>query len=143
MKHVVYGADQYVAEWVGKRINTTFIAPITGAIGLADSGALIAGVVYNYYTGASISMHVAATPGSRWMTRDYLYRCFAYPFVQLNCRRVTGLVRVDNLEAQRFDEHLGFQREGVLREAEEDGCDLIVYGMLKKDCRWLRLGDKR
>jgi len=136
MKTVVYGQDERVCQWVAERIDAGEC--FTGVtIGLEENGELIAGVVFDMYTGPGISMHVAAIPGKRWMTRDYLYRCFAYPFEQLHCHRITGLVRVDNLEAQKFDEHLGFKREGCLRDACDDGTDLIVYGMLKSECRWL------
>ena len=84
-------------------------------------------------------MHVVAVPGKRWMTKDFLWRCFAYPFIQLQCNRITGLVRVDNLAAQKFDEHLGFVKEGLLRKAAKDGTDYIVYGMLREECRWLEI----
>jgi len=138
MKTVIYGQDARVIEWVSARVDTVGFTGAVG-IGLEQDGELIAGVVFDMYTKAGISMHVAALPTRRWMTRDYLYRCFAYPFLQLQCRRITGLVRVDNLEAQRFDEHLGFKREGLLREACEDGTDMIVYGMIREECRWLEI----
>lgn len=136
MKTVIYGQDERVVEWVGQRVDEANFGQAVG-IGLEEDGELIAGVVFNLFTGASISMHVAAVPGKRWMTRDYLWRCFAYPFLQLQCNRITGLVRADNLEAQKFDEHLGFKREGLLRRACEDGTDMILYGMLKDECRFL------
>ena len=114
--------------------------PDMSAWAVADEdGKLIAGVVFNWYTGPSIAMHVAAEPGRRWLNRDFLYRCFAYPFLQLNCNRVTGLVKVDNLDSQRFNEHLGFKKEGVIRQGAEDKTDFILYGMLKDECRWLEL----
>jgi len=84
-------------------------------------------------------MHVAAIPGKRWMTKEFLWRSFAYPFIQLKCNRITGLVREDNLDAQRFDEHLGFKREGLLRGACLDGSNMILYGLLKDECRFLRM----
>ena len=136
MKKVIYGRDFVISKWVGHRIDEDDFGPCT-AIGLEEDGNLIAGVVYNLYNGPSICMHVAAVPGKRWMTRDFLYRAFAYPFIQLGCRRVTGLVRVDNIEARRFDEHLGFVQEGVIRRGASDGTDMILYGMLKEECRWL------
>jgi RimJ/RimL family protein N-acetyltransferase len=136
MKTVVYGQDKQVCEWVASRVGETeFIS--ARALGLEQDGKLIAGVVYENYTGKNITMHVAAVPGKRWLNKDFLYRSFAYPFLQLNCNRVTGLVKADNLEAQKFDEHLGFKREGLLRQACEDGTDLILYGMLKTECRWI------
>lgn len=137
MKTVIYGQDARVCTWVALRVDEESFGPGAVSIGLEEHGELIAGVVFNMYTGPSISMHVAAIPGRRWMTREFLWRCFAYPFIQLNCNRITGLVRVDNTSAQRFDEHLGFKKEGLIRRACTDGTDMILYGMLKDECRWL------
>lgn len=105
------------------------------AIGLESDGDLVSGVVYNFYTGPDIAMHVVGV-GPTWLSRSYLRAAFKYPFVQLGCRRVTGYVPASNSRAQRFDEHLGFQREGLLRHALPDD-DVIVYGMLREECRWL------
>jgi RimJ/RimL family protein N-acetyltransferase len=55
---------------------------------------------------------------------------------------VTGLVRVDNIEARRFDENLGFVQEGIIRRGADDGTDMILYGMLKEECRWLELANE-
>ena len=137
MKTVIYGQESRILPWVGSRIDEDDFGD-AAAIGLEEDGELIAGVVFNWWTGPSISMHVAAVPGRRWMTKDYLYRCFAYPFLQVKCNRVTGLVREDNLDAQRFD-HLGFKREGLIRKGASDGSNLILYGMLKEECRWLEI----
>ena len=139
MKTTVYGQDDIVIPWVGARIDENDFGQGAVSIGLVEDGELIAGVVFNLYNGPSILMHVAAVPGKRWMTRDYLFRCFAYPFLQLQCNRISGLVRADNFAAQRFDEHLGFVREGVVRKGADDGTDLILYGMLKEECRWLEI----
>lgn len=138
MKSVIYGQDEQVAAWVAERVGTDEFGPGTVALGLEEDGKLIAGVVFNMYTKASICMHVAAEPGKRWMTKDFLWRSFAYPFIQLNCNRITGLVRVDNFDARRFDEHLGFKREGLVRRGCVDGTDMILYGMLREECRFLR-----
>ena len=139
MKTTIYGQESIVVPWVGQRIDEDRFGTDCIALGLEEDGKLIAGVVFNWYTGPSISMHVAAEPGRRWLNRDFLYRCFAYPFLQLKCNRVTGLVRIDNLDSQRFNEHLGFKKEGVIRQGAEDKTDFILYGMLKDECRWLEL----
>jgi RimJ/RimL family protein N-acetyltransferase len=139
MKSVIYGQDDRVLRWVEQRTNEGTFGPGSVGLGLEEDGELIAGVAFNMYTGASISMHVAAVPGKRWMTKEFLWRSFAYPFIQLNCNRITGLVREDNLDAQKFDEHLGFKREGLLRRACLDGSNMILYGMLKDECRFLRV----
>jgi len=124
----------FVAERVGEKCFHDY-----SAIGLEENGRLIAGVVYTNHTGedGNVMMHVASDGSRRWMTPAYLAACFRYPFLQLKCRRITGLVRVDNKLAQRFDEHLGFKREGLMRQGCTDGTDMIVYGMLKDECRFL------
>ena len=137
MKTLVYGQDVRVRDWVSERIGED-LSDAAVAIGVEEDGELIAGVAYNMYTGAAICMNVAATPGKRWTTKEFMYAFFAYPFVQLNCRRVTGLVRASNEVARKFDEHVGFTQEGVLREAFEDGEDAVLYGMLKSECKWIR-----
>ena len=139
MKSVIYGQDERVLKWVGDRTDEDDFGPGSIAIGLEEDNELIAGVAFNMYTKASICMHVAAMPGKRWMTKNFLWRSFAYPFIQLGCNRVTGLVREDNFVAQKFDEHLGFKREGLLRRACTDGQNMILYGMLREDCRWLEI----
>jgi RimJ/RimL family protein N-acetyltransferase len=82
-------------------------------------------------------MHVASDGSRHWMTPAYMAACFRYPFLQLGVNRVSGLVRADNKDAQRFDEALGFKLEGVLRQGAADGSDLFLYGMLRSECRYL------
>ena len=138
MKTVVYDDPHRIVRWVAPRIGevpSAFSNPM--GIGIEEHGELVAGVVYERFNGASITMHVAANPGARWATPKFLRVFFAYPFIQLGCNRVNGLVRVDNLVAQRFDEHLGFAREGLIRCGCDDGTDLILYGMLRSECRFL------
>lgn len=106
-------------------------------IGLANDGELIAGVLYDDWNGSNIWMHVAAVPGRRWLTRDYLKFCFGYPFTQLGCRRVSGWVEASNHDARRFDEHLGFKEEAVLKQAGRNGDDVIIYVMYREDCRYV------
>lgn len=94
---------------------------------------LQAGVVFTQYSGANVVM---ATALDKPLTRGFLRSAFFYPFCQLKVRRVTVLVDVTNHASQRLVEHLGFVREGLLREAAPKE-DVIVYGMLKRECRYL------
>lgn len=137
MKTMLYGQDERVRNWVAERIGEN-LDDAAVAIGVEEDGELIAGVAYNMYTGASICMNVAAEPGKRWTKKEFMYAFFAYPFIQLKCNRVTGLVRASNEVAKKFDEHVGFTQEGVIRQAFEDGEDAILYGMLKSECKWIR-----
>lgn len=106
-------------------------------IGLERDGVLIAGVLYEGFNGCNVWMHVAAVPGSKWMTRNYLRACFIYPFIVLGAKRVSGYVDANNEFANRLDVHLGFVREAVLSGASADGGDVNLYVMWKKDCRYV------
>lgn len=127
---------QSVVEWVAKRTNEfgNFGAAI--GIGWQKDSKLVAGVVYSDYNGVNMQMHVASDGTKRWMTREYLRVCFDYPFNQAKVKRITGLVGEGNVAAQKFDEHLGFERETTLRGAHPTG-DLIVYVMWKERCKWI------
>lgn len=107
------------------------------AIGLQRSGRLVAGVLFEGINQFNAWMHVAAEPGARWLTRDYLRACFAYPFLVCGLRRVSGYVDANNKAARRFDEHLGFREEARLRAAAADGGDVILYVMWRDECRFL------
>ena len=139
MKTTIYGQDARVLDFMAEHLSDCDLPADSVTLGVESNGELIAGVAFENYTKTNISIHVAALDGRHWLSRDFLFRVFAYPFLQLNCHRVTGLVRVDNIKAQRLDEHLGFVREGVLRRGATDGTDYIIYGMLKEECRWLKV----
>lgn len=107
------------------------------AFGWEQNGELQAAVIFNLYSGADIAMHIAAVPGRTWLRREFLYAAFAYPFVQLNVRRISGYVPAKSVDVIEFDEHLGFKREGLMREALPDD-DIVCLGMLRKECRFIR-----
>lgn len=137
MKKIIINQSDRVIEWVAGKLDEGTIKRSIG-IGLEKDGNLVAGVVFADQIGTSnIFMHVASDGSRNWMTPGYLAYCFLYPFVQLRCNRITGLVRSTNLNAQKFDEHLGFKKEGLLREYCADGTDMIVYGMLRNECRFI------
>jgi RimJ/RimL family protein N-acetyltransferase len=135
VKRIILNEPHRVCRWVSEQMGGQSWSAAVG-IGLEEDGRIIAGVVYDYWNGASICMHVASEPGSRWMTREYLWICFAYPFNQLGVRRVTGLVPESNMAARKFDEALGFELETRLKDAHPDG-DVLVYKMTRDKCRFL------
>lgn len=137
MKRIVDNEPQRVGEFVSRLMGNEGWSGF-GAIGVEEDGELIAGAVYDNYNGASISMHIAALPGKRWMMRKALWFAFYYPFCQLNVNRISGFVSASNREAQRFAQHLGFELEACMKDAHPDG-DVLVYRMFKEDCRFLEM----
>lgn len=142
MKSILTGRDSIVGPWVCARAGGTWSVGRGATVGLLDSGkGLVAGVLYEDYNRANLLMHVAAVPGKAWLCREYLWFCFHYPFVQLGCKRITGIVPSVNTQAREFDERLGFTLEATLKDAHPEG-DLLVYKMTKQDCRWLNIKRK-
>jgi len=134
---VSYTFGQHVVTWVQERLGTDDFGPATG-IGILRHRKLAAGVLYNGFTKGAICMHIATDGTKRWMTKEFLWMAFDYPFNQLGCRRVTGLVDEDNVEARKFNEHLGFELETRMVGAAPMG-DVLIYRMWKEDCRFINL----
>ena len=136
MKQVVYSPTNEMLGWATDRGGIKF-RDDAAAIGVRSDEGLHGVVVFDSFTTTGCWVSVVSDGGRKWITRELIIRVFAYPFIQLDYPRLNSFVSVNNADAIRFNEHFGFQREGVLREAGEKGEDLIVYGMLRRECRWL------
>jgi RimJ/RimL family protein N-acetyltransferase len=98
-----------------------------------DEDKFLAVTVFSAYTGINVDMHIAARPKSHWLSRSFFNASFELPFRVLEVPRVTGLIRAENLKAQRFVTRLGFKYEGRMRKAFPDGGDLVLYGLLREE----------
>lgn len=133
-------SDDRVGEWVSRVAGMLWVPGLGTTLGLINhQNELVAGVIYTDFSGkgGSLSMHVAAVSG-QWLTRDFLYLSFHYPFVQLDCRMVFGVIPSTNHKAKRFLERLGFSLKATLEFAQPNG-DTLIYGLARDDCRWLKL----
>jgi RimJ/RimL family protein N-acetyltransferase len=136
VKRIVWNDHERVMQFVATKLGVNPFEKYA-AIGLENDGNLVAGVVFDNRCEANIMMHVASDGSRHWMTPAYMAACFGYAFNQEKVNLIVGLVRADNVDAQRFDEHLGFKKRGQLPQACTDGTDLIVYGMLRNECRYI------
>lgn len=134
---ILCGHDAAVARWVGDKVGIEDFGACR-AIGIIEGNEIIAGIVYNQFRNANIEMTIAST-SPRWCRRETLKFLFAYPFIQLGCRRVTAATEATNQPVRAFLVRLGFRHEGNLRQWFGPA-DAAVYGMLRSECRWL--GDR-
>ena len=81
--------------------------------------------------GSDIHLSIASVKGA--LFRDLIRFVASYVYELCGCSRVTTVVKISNKKSQRLTEHIGFRREGLLRNYYEDE-DYILYGMLKKEC---------
>ncbi len=128
-----------VSKWVQDRIGLEWGWPGAYTISLWDDCEILAAVVYESFDRVSVCCHIAGVHGSRWMTRPYLSAIFEYPFNFLKVERITVCVAADNCDSCRLVEHMGFKREGLVRRGAPDKGDLIIYGMLREECRFLEM----
>jgi RimJ/RimL family protein N-acetyltransferase len=139
---IVAGHDKEVAAWVASR--TPYAQSITEAphtaIGIARDGELIGGVVYTHFSNFGpnakhISMHVAGV--GNWLTKGALFEFFHYPFKQLGCNLILGIVPKKSKKVRKFDEKVGFVMRGVL-PGYFPGDDACIYTMNPDQCRWIQ-----
>ncbi|CAB3972358.1 MULTISPECIES: GNAT family protein [Burkholderia] len=134
--NLIYNDDDRLIAWAMERIGVPAFRPDARAIGQESNGELNAVVVFDGFSTVDCNIHIASDGSSHWLTRAFLIAAFSYPFIQCGLRRVTGLVSAKNIAALKFDEHLGFRREGYHPRAAHDG-DLVSLGMLREWCRFI------
>ena len=138
MKFIGFDRELEAIEWAKKIIGVESAVGFCRAVSAVDaSGEFVFVVVLSNFSKTNIDMHTAALLGAAWARPKAIVAMFRflfdYVFLTLGARRVTGLVRASNMAARRFDEHIGFVREGEMREAFPDGENLIIYGFLRTD----------
>jgi hypothetical protein len=109
------------------------------AIGLEVDGELKAGVVYTNYSGGNVFASIAADGP---LTRRFMYSIFWCPFVQFGVRHITCAIEESNRRSLKLCMHMGFKLRGRLPESAINGEDIIIMGLLKRDCRFLTWGPK-
>ena len=137
MKFIGFEREDEAVAWAKRIIGIEAPHGFCRALSAVDSdGDFALVIVMSNFTRYNIDMHTAAVDGGSWATPKATIRmfnaAFGYVFDQLRALRVTGLVKASNQQARRFDEHLGFRLEGVMRKAFA-GEDLCIYGFLAED----------
>lgn len=127
-------------DWLVPRLDAGFGNWDTASsLFMEKNGEIIACVAYNnWYPALSVEISVAASKPN-WLTRQFLADVFHYPFNVWEMRRVGSSIAASNEQSVRFCEHLGFTREGCIRKGAPNGDDLLLYGLLKEECRYLRM----
>lgn len=135
-QRLIYNDPERLKGWALERYPNAVSHGDIHSMGLEIDGELAVVVLFNDFSPWNCSMHVVSDGSRRWCSRGFLAAAFAYPFRQLGVHRVTAYVPAKNIDAVVLDTKLGFRFEGRMVEALGDD-DLIVLGMLRRDCTWL------
>lgn len=135
---LLFGADAAAAAWVQARIPGCRDFGPCAALAVVRDREVVGGVVFSNFRpeAGDIEVSGAVAPGFR-IGPAGLRRALRYAFVQLGCRRITARTGRRNAEARAFLERLGFRLEGVQRGGFDGRQAMMLYGMLKEDCRFL------
>lgn len=132
-------------EWAKQRIGNKGAIGLCRALSLVDDdGDFLFVVVFSNFSKRNIDLHQAAKKDFNWATPkafvEIFNATFSYVFKTHKVARVTGLVKAKNIQARKFNEHLGLKLEGIMKDVFEDD-DLCLYGFLRKDFekhKWYR-----
>lgn len=138
---MVFDQPERCANFIKSRLdNPVSWAEPYQAFGMEENGEIVAAVLYNYMTDWDCAIHFAAS-SPKFLQGPFIHAVFAYPFLQMELRRVTSYTWATNLDALRLVAAFGFKYEGKLRNAggtESDPVDVVVLGLLKEECRYGR-----
>lgn len=131
------GPERRIARWVEERIGVPHETFRTfNSIWFNDERGLKVALIYNNFDWPAISIHIAARERALWCRPEILHHIFYYPFVQLACKLLLAPVAETNKASRKVVEALGFSLDGRLRKMA-DGKDILIYGMLDEECRWI------
>ena len=141
MSRLLFGEDEKIAAWVASKIPDAGDFGPCRAIGIiSDDGAkLYAGMVYHLYVPqhGTICFSLASV-NPVWMTRENIRRLLAYPFRQLEVRKIMAFIASDNARSLRLARGLGFKQEAKLRHQFGTGRHAEVWSLMASefDGRW-------
>lgn len=119
-------SDDRIAPFVAKGVGVIINPPYT-CVGIERSGEIVAGVVFNHFTGHDMHITVA---GSGW-TRGFFADVGAFVFGRQKCLRMTAVTAQPSVV--KLAERLGGKVEGVMRDHFGEGKDGYLIGFMKND----------
>ena len=144
MKYIGYKDEAKAEKWARKHLGIKGAPSVFRALSsVDDDGEFACVILLTNFTGRNIDINIAATclltPKSTIMMFNGLFKMI---FDELKAVRSTALVSESNIASQKFCEHLGFVKEGTMREAYDGDEDMHIYGFLNNEYRqhdWCRV----
>lgn len=99
-----------------------------------DDGSLAGVAVFTQPNQGNRSLHIASK-ASKWFTPEFCRQMFCLGFAPQEVRRITATILLNNTQCIRLALKTGFMLEGRMRGFERG--DLLIFGMLKGECKWV------
>lgn len=94
-------------------------------------------VGYTGFIGKTCQMHMVNFKEG-FTPRALIRAAFDYPFNQVGCEIVLGVVNSKNEKAMKYDKHLGFTEALRFPGVHDNGGDIVLFKMEKAQCRWIK-----
>lgn len=125
-----------VVKFVCQAVEAALPDPqLSSAIGWMRDDEVVAGVVYEHFTGASITATIAVAPGAV-VVKEFMREIFSYPFKRLGVNLIIAFVAESNWKSRNMVEKMGFTKETEVVGAYPDGA-MLIYTITPAKCRWL------
>lgn len=108
--------------------------PFKGFVVIGDAGKPCGAVTLTRKSATEVELGALGHDMAR---KDLLKALFRYVFDTMGARRVSSLSWAASKRSARALRCLGFIEEGRKRQYGADGEDLILWGMLRHECRFL------
>lgn len=131
---LVFDEKERVGAWVADQVGQRCTWGSFYAMGAEVNGELVSGVVFNNYNDTNATCHIACSKPNK-LFLELLDHAYLYAFQRCKLRRLTGFVDADNHKALKLDLHIGFQVEGMMREAGSEGQDQYILVLWPQNYR--------
>lgn len=128
-------SGEFFRPWVEQALDVQ-LPDSTRFIGRYYACDIQAVVAVSAYNGWGCEVSIATRP--KGLTRSLLKIACAYVYDELHCNRMTAQVQDDNHDMIELMYRLGFRYEGKLAEALPDYSDVLIFGMTRRECPWVR-----
>lgn len=133
--------DAFHLAWAGKRVGVDNYPPDTKTLVVEGPDGIRAVAIYNGFTDVDCEMHIVSNGNKNFASRGMIFGFFALPFLNCQLARVTTTVRQRNVDVQKLALNLGFRFEGVKVNGYADD-NMVVMGMRREDCIWIKKGPR-
>lgn len=134
---LVFDEKDRVGQWVAEQTEQSAGWGSFYAMGVELHGEIVAGIVVNNYNGTNATCHIAVKKPTKAFVK-LLEHVADYAFNQCKLKRLTGMVPSNKPDVLKFDKHLGWEEEFVMKCGAPDGYDMHVLVMWPEKCRWLK-----
>lgn len=135
---MIWLGDVQHGALIARAAVTGFDPEVDRCISRVDGrGRFLGGFIFTGYTGSMVMTHMAGV-GGHWCSPELMWVIFDYCFEQLGVKKVLCTVGSNNTKSLEQVQRAGFRHEYTIEDGIPDG-SLIMFSMLRENCKWLNL----